>query len=160
MIVNYLWLLIIPYTAAALALHGGQIITGVNRLLRNAACGLPFAAAFAHLSHWAALGAFFLAFWGVDIGHENFWLMGTGVSQPRVSSWVSAIIEFFGFKFNTIPYDVAGMSIKGAITCPIMGFVALPAAYYVGDRMPFNTSMSEWLSGVFYGVILFFVSVT
>lgn len=147
-------LLLIPYTAAAYALHGGQIATGVPRWVRNAACALPFAYVGFMVQGWElSMVMAALAFVGSTLPHEDFWLMGTGVSEPR-DNWITKIVRGLGFTFGTIKYDVVGMAIKGFVNFPPTGWLMLPASYYLGDRTKFNTSTSEWYSGILYGVAL------
>ena len=151
---EYLWFLLIPYCAAAYALHGGQIATGVNRQVRNLICALPFGLVGFLTFGWPiALVLFIMAFIGSNIGHDNFWEMGTEPNSPT-NNWLANIIEKLGVKRDSTLWCVLGMGVKGFITDPFGGFITLPLAYYIGTRMKFNTSMAEWLTGIFYGMRL------
>jgi len=125
---NFLWLLLIPYTGLAYGIHGGEFVTGINRQVRNFLCAWPFAlVAFLVAAHYAPvlqsglISAFFgvAAFIGTDIGFDNW------------SLWL-----------------------KGLITFPPLGAGLLPLAYWIGYRAPSTNVLAEYLSGLFYGAAL------
>lgn len=137
------------YLALASRFHGGGFFSS-PRIFRSVMFSVPFSIIG---NHWVSLFSFTLAYIGVNIGHENFWLMGTGAPTPT-KSWLSSLLIKGGFKYGTLGFEIIGMSIKGLITCPIGGFVVLPLAYYIGQRTRWHSVAAEYLSGFFYGLIL------
>ena len=121
---NYYWLLLIPYCTAAYAIHGGELITGVNRQVRNVLCAAPFGlvAWFVSSNHYdypIGLVAFGLAYWGANMGFDNHRL------------WVKGMINLF----------------------PV-GAVLLPFAYWLGSKTKNPPYWAEFISGAFYGIVL------
>ena len=156
---EYLWFLLIPYCAAAYALHGGQIASGLNRQMRNLICAAPFGLVGVLAFGWPiGIVLLILAFVGTNIGHNNFWEMGTESNDP-VNNWLANVVAALGIERNSMLWCITGMTIKGLITFPLGGFITLPLSYYIGDRTKFNTSMSEWLTGISYGMILSAIAV-
>lgn len=72
-------LLYIPTLSLAFGIHGGELITGINRQARNIFCAFPFAI-FAYFT-WdypEAIAAFTMAYIGANMGFDNhpLWLKG------------------------------------------------------------------------------------
>lgn len=99
---------------------------------------------------------------GVNIGHDNFWNMGTAPNSPD-KNWLGKLVSFTGLKPDSLAYCTLGMAIKGAITAagtlsPCMiacHAVALPLAYYIGVRTRWGTVFAEYLSCALYGLSFF-----
>lgn len=122
------------------------------RPLRAAAFAIPY-----FVFGWpAALAAGIFK----NVGHENFWNMGTAPSIPR-ESWLCKVVLFLGLKYGTLAFETSGMALKGALTAAgtfspalIAGHaVALPLAYYIGQRTRWGNVCAEYLSGALYGLV-------
>jgi hypothetical protein len=127
---NYWSLLLIPYCTLAYGIHGGELLSSINRQVRNLICAVPFAVISWLSMHSVSLSllAFLLSYLGTNLGFD--WFPTTG--------W-----KYYG-----------GLTIKGLITCPLGGFITLPLAYYIGYRTKYKNVLAEYLSGTFYGGIL------
>lgn len=165
------------YLSLASHFHGGAFFSA-PRLVRNAVFALPYAFFFHHpIFHalsmfgltvppeiFGGLLSFALAFIGVNIGHDNFWMMGT-VSNVPDNNWVGNIVARLGLTRDSLAWCTVGMAIKGFVMglgtlnpLVVIGHtVAFPLAYYIGDRTRWNTNASEYLSGFFDGLVLLFV---
>lgn len=89
---NYLWTLLIPYCTFAFGIHGGEGITGINRQVRNAICAFPFAlVSYFTWDYPEAVGAFALAYIGVNMGFDRFPL------------WVKGAVTLFPFGALLLP---------------------------------------------------------
>lgn len=134
-------------------LHGGGFFSA-PRWLRNFIYAMPYAV-FSPL-------AFALAFVGKNLGHYEFWWMGFRPTEQR-DSIIGDVLERMSLQNNTLLYCVTGMAIKGAIIGAgtltpgvILGHaVALPLAYYIGNRTRYGTELAEYLSGLFCGLTFF-----
>lgn len=150
------------YLTLASRFHGGGFFSA-PRVLRAAVFALPYAVVLYQTPYIAAL-AFVLAFVGKNIGHEDFWQMGTGIARPD-SNWLCKLIMKLGLKRDTLPFCTLGMAIKGLITSlgtlnplVILGHtVALPLAYFIGFRTKWGSELAEYLSGFLYGLTLAFL---
>jgi hypothetical protein len=123
------------------------------RPLRTLVFSLPY-----FLFGWPAA---VVAYVGKSIGHEDFWNMGFRTSEPD-KNWLCKFILLTGLKRDSLAFCCLGMAIKGAITAAgtlnikiIVGHaIALPLAYYIGERTRLGSEVAEYLSGAFYGVVL------
>lgn len=124
-----IWLLLIPYMALVFGLHGGELITGLNRQFRNLICALPFGVvaylmASTHYDYPIALISFLCAYFGTNMGFDSWPL------------WL-----------------------KGLITFPPLGAALLPLSYWLGNKTKWTNVASEYLSGALYGTALFLIVV-
>lgn len=89
-----LWLLLLPYTTLAFAIHGGEIVQNVNRQLRNALCALPFGivAWYIFSTHYdfpAGLFFFACAYIGSNMGFDSWLLDFKGfITFPPFGAWL------------------------------------------------------------------------
>lgn len=98
-----------------------------------------------------------------NIAHEDFWNMGTALARPD-KSWLCRLVLLTGLKRDSLAFDTLGLAIKGALTAAgtfspllIAGHaISLPLAYYIGQRTRWGNVCAEYLSGAFYGFVIFF----
>lgn len=79
-----------------------------------------------------------------------FWLVGFACCGAYGAiAWY--LLAFIGTNmgFNRWP-----LWAKGFITLPAGGFLALPLAYWIGNKTRFTNVAAEYLSGTFYGILL------
>lgn len=141
------------YLAAASRFHGGGFLDDVPRWIRATVFALPY-----FVFGWPAA---VLAYLGKNIGHEDFWNMGVRPSEPE-ENWLCRLVLLTGLQRDSLAFCTAGLAIKGAITAAgtfnpliIVGHaVALPAAYYIGQRTRWGSELAEYLSGALYGIVL------
>lgn len=144
-------LALITYLSAASRFHGGGFFPAA-RIIRS----VVFAAPYALIS----LPAFVIAAVAKNIGHEDFWLMGTGKARPD-QNWLCQALTAFGLQRDTLLFSTLGMAIKGALIAAgtlnpafIAGHaIALPLAYYIGRRTRFGSELAEYLSGAFMALL-------
>lgn len=101
-----LWVLLIPYTTVAFAVHGGEIVQNVNRQLRNLICALPF----------GLVAAFCFS-----------------LASGSVCAALSALFFTCAFIGSNMGFDNHRLWVKGFITFPPLGALLLPIAY-AGDQ--------------------------
>lgn len=126
-------------------LHGGGFFP-LSRFFRSLFFSLPFG-----LIHPALMP---LAFIGNNIGHEDFWSMGTNIKSDPRENWLCKLVAKLPVKRDSLAWCWIGMGIKGFITLPFGGFIAKPLAYHIGRRYFKNSESAEYLSGAFYGILL------
>ena len=70
-------LLLIVYCTAAFGIHGGELVTGINRQVRNLLCAIPFGLVMWHIGHHPFIGIlyFAMAYVGVNMGFDR-WPLG------------------------------------------------------------------------------------
>jgi hypothetical protein len=176
---NFLAILLPIYLSLASHFHGGAFISA-PRWLRNAVFALPYALFF-HSSitmiSWqgsmvsaetcefiSGFISFAFAYIGVNIGHNNFWMMGT-TANSTTNDWLADIVQFLGVERDSLLWCTLGLGIKGFIMglgtlnpFVILGHtIAFPLGYYIGDRTKWNTNASEYLTGLFDGLTLMLV---
>lgn len=151
---------VIPVAMSALSrFHGGGFFHA-PRWLRAAAFATPYAI-FTYPNYMLAAFAFCTAFVGKNIGHEDFWLMGTGPSRPDDNT-LTKVVKMTGFARDGLPWCVTGLALKGAIVAlgtlnPVViscHAACLPLAYFVGRRIGGGSVLAEYLSGLLFGLIL------
>jgi len=123
-----IWLLLIPYCAAAYAIHGGELATGINRQVRNVLCAIPFAA----VAYMAAHG-----------------MVSTNIYIDSGCAFTAFWLAFAG---TNMGFDNHPLWLKGLITFPPLGAALLPLAY---ANKSWTASTCEYLSGALYGTALF-----
>lgn len=130
MITILIYIALIVYCTIAFGIHGGEMLTGTNRQLRNMICAAPFGvvcfAAFGWLVGLTCLG---LAYGGVSLTFDSATLPR---SQPT-TLWLIA---------------------KGMITCPFGGIVTLPIVYWLSYKTRWTNVLAEYASGAAYGLLL------
>lgn len=140
------------YLSLASRFHGGGFIQDVPRPIRAGVFALPY-----FLFGWPA---FVLAFIGKNIAHEDFWNMGVRPSRPDESWLCTLILLATPLRRDSLAFCTAGLAIKGIITAAgtlspaiiLAHAVALPLAYYIGQRTRWGNELAEYLSGAFYGI--------
>lgn len=120
--------LIITYCTLAFGIHGGEGITGINRQVRNLLCAVPF-------------GLVLLLALGPAAGGVSF-----------VLGYVGANVGFKDLPNGKPNY--CWLPVKGLITFPAGGFLALPLAYRIGYATRWTNVLAEYLSGTLYGILL------
>ncbi len=141
------------YLLLAGGLHGGQMISGVNRLVRNAIFALPYLV--------ISPLAFLTAFWGINSSHHCFWRMGTKPNDPE-SNWQTFIISRMGIKRDSLAWCWTGMALKGFLISigtlhpfAVLGhMILMPLAYHIGMRTKRENVTAEFLSGALLGANL------
>ncbi len=116
-------IVIIVYCTFAFGIHGGELISNVNRQLRNFLCVLPFGLVFYLINWQLGLLCFLMSYGGVSLG--------------------------FAGQLNYIR-----LALKGALTCPIGGFIVLPLIYFLSYKTKYTNMLAEYGSGTAYGIIL------
>jgi len=115
------WILLVPYCAAAFGIHGGELVTGVNRQLRNLICALPFG----------------LVSWFV-FSHLPLELR-------------SSLVLFFGaaaYLGANMGFDNHPLWLKGLVTFPPLGAILLPLAYSMETTASNQEYLSGFFYGV------------
>ncbi len=145
------WLLIV-YLAAASRFHGGGFLPSC-RIFRS----FVFAAPYAALSPLAFATAAICK----NIGHEDFWMMGTGAARAD-RNWLCNLVLETGLKRDGLAFCWIGMAIKGALIAlgtlnPVIiagHALALPLAYHIGRRTRYGSELAEYLSGAFMALTI------
>lgn len=111
-------LLLIPYCTLAYGIHGGELVTGLNRQFRNLLCAVPFGAVpytvlSTHYDFPVALALFASAFIGTNEGFDNHPL------------WLKGLINF-----------------------PPLGIILLPLAYRLASKPARQEYLSGFLYGL------------
>ncbi len=140
--------LLIVYLALASRFHGGGFFPAA-RVIRSFVFALPYG--------FISPIAFIVAALCKNIGHEDFWLMGTGKARSD-RNWLCNLVLETGLKRDSLAFCWLGMAIKGALIAlgtfnPVIiagHALALPLAYYIGRRTRFGSELAEYLSGVMF----------
>lgn len=152
------------YLSIASRLFGGGFFSA-PRWLRSIVFSLPYPIIFHPIVfHSIFIGAalsFIFAYLGKNIGHDNFWNMGTSPNSTNLN-WLGVFLVKIGLVPDTLFFCSAGMAIIGIIMALgtfnplVMIFHALgmPLAYYVGMRTKWGNAAAEFLSGFLDGLIL------
>ena len=127
-------ILLVVWTTLAFGLHGGELATGINRQVRNLLCAIPFGLTtyFCSSQHWGfplAVAAFMLAYGGVSLG-------------------------FAADQSNPLKLNYPRLVLKGLITCPVGGGIALPLVYFLSYKTRYTNILAEYGSGAAFGLIL------
>lgn len=140
------------YLSLASRLHGGGFIS-LPRVSRNILYSLPY----------LLFGpvAFISAYIGKNLGHEEFWNMGSRKSEVRWGFLALFVDTFTRLKRDSLPWCVSGMAVKGFIISTgtydwiiIVGhMISLPVSYFIGMRVfKLNNEIAEYLSGFLCGL--------
>lgn len=157
---SHYWLLLIPYLALASRFHGGGFISA-PRVIRTLVFILPYILFTFHVPFIICITAGLFCYLGKNIGHEDFWGMGTLVSRPD-RNWLACVFGILGVKPDTQLWCWLGMGFKGFVIAlgtfnPLviaLHTLALPSAYWLGRRTRFGSELAEYLSGIFFAIIL------
>lgn len=91
-----IYAIIIVYCAITFGIHGGELVSGINRQVRNALCATPFAVvAYFTWDYPEAVAAFTLAFVGVNMGFDNWPLWFKGFITLPIGGFVTLPLAYW-----------------------------------------------------------------